>query len=187
MLEGINDPRDLGAISQRTSSKSWKNAPPCELFSLSRAASAQASCARLKSSSARWRNITQPVYVRHEIVHNKHVVDDLKAKVPTSSRSCPKSPTAPSQFSARMACPEGGARGVGAAAHRPQRHVPPGRQGSYPSQALRDAGTDPYPHWSCRPCRSRGNVGGGFPPVDLVQTESDVANLTILPIRRSVM
>ncbi len=35
---------------------------------------------RSRSSSARCRKYGAPVYVRHEIVHNKHVVDSLKAK-----------------------------------------------------------------------------------------------------------
>ena len=52
----------------------------CESFLPSRAASAPASCARSISSSGRSRNTAQPVYVRHEIVHNRHVVDTLKNK-----------------------------------------------------------------------------------------------------------
>ena len=31
-----------------------------------------------------------PVYVRHEIVHNKHVVESLRPKAPISSRICPR-------------------------------------------------------------------------------------------------
>ena len=32
-----------------------------------------------------------PIYVRHEIVHNRHVVERLRAKAPASSTSSPKS------------------------------------------------------------------------------------------------
>ena len=33
-----------------------------------------------------------PVYVRHEIVHNKFVVDDLRRKAPSSSRTWTTAP-----------------------------------------------------------------------------------------------
>ena len=46
----------------------------------SRAASAPASTGRSRSSSARLSRFGAPIYVRHEIVHNTHVVNDLKAK-----------------------------------------------------------------------------------------------------------
>jgi 4-hydroxy-3-methylbut-2-enyl diphosphate reductase IspH len=45
-----------------------------------RAASARASTARSRSSSARWSLHGAPIYVRHEVVHNKFVVDDLRKK-----------------------------------------------------------------------------------------------------------
>ena len=44
------------------------------------AASAPASSARSRSSSARWSSRGAPIYVRHEIVHNKYVVEDLRKK-----------------------------------------------------------------------------------------------------------
>ena len=31
-----------------------------------------------------------PVYVRHEIVHNKHVVESSRPRAPVSSRICPR-------------------------------------------------------------------------------------------------
>ena len=31
-----------------------------------------------------------PVYVRHEIVHNKYVIESLKNKARSSSRNCPR-------------------------------------------------------------------------------------------------
>ena len=37
-----------------------------------------------------------PIYVRHEIVHNKYVVDDLRAKGAVLSRSSTKCPPAAS-------------------------------------------------------------------------------------------
>ena len=46
----------------------------------SRAASAPAWIARSRSSSARSTKFGAPIYVRHEIVHNTFVVNDLKAK-----------------------------------------------------------------------------------------------------------
>jgi FKBP-type peptidyl-prolyl cis-trans isomerase SlpA len=46
----------------------------------SRAASAPASTAPSRSSSARCSASARPIYVRHEIVHNTYVVNDLKAK-----------------------------------------------------------------------------------------------------------
>ncbi len=55
---------------------------PCSqcLLSARRAVSAPASSAPSTSSSARCANSARPVYVRHEIVHNRYVVEDLKAK-----------------------------------------------------------------------------------------------------------
>ena len=46
-----------------------------------------------------------PVYVRHEIVHNKHVVDRCAPKVLCSSRNWTRSRRARSPCSARMASP----------------------------------------------------------------------------------
>jgi len=43
-----------------------------------------------------------PIYVRHEVVHNKFVVDDLAAR--SSSRNSPKCPTAPPSSSPPTAC-----------------------------------------------------------------------------------
>ena len=45
-----------------------------------RAASAPAWCAPSNRSSGRSRTMAPPVYVRHEIVHNRYVVESLKAK-----------------------------------------------------------------------------------------------------------
>ena len=44
-----------------------------------------------------------PIYVRHEVVHNKYVVDNLKEKAPSLSKSSVKFPTTPRSYSAPMA------------------------------------------------------------------------------------
>ena len=36
-----------------------------------------------------------PIYVRHEIVHNTYVVNDLKARAPSSSKTWPRCLRAP--------------------------------------------------------------------------------------------
>ena len=46
----------------------------------SRAASVPVWTAPSRSWSARWPSTARPIYVRHEIVHNTYVVNDLKAK-----------------------------------------------------------------------------------------------------------
>ena len=53
---------------------------PCKSCSPIPAVSAPASTARSRSSNARWQLHGAPIYVRHEVVHNKFVVDDLRAK-----------------------------------------------------------------------------------------------------------
>ncbi len=45
-----------------------------------------------------------PIYVRHEVVHNKFVVDDLKTKGAVSSRSWMKFPRAQRSCSRPTAC-----------------------------------------------------------------------------------
>ena len=54
--------------------------PPSTFSCAARADSAPGSTARSRSSTWRCRNSGAPVYVRHEIVHNRYVVDGLKAK-----------------------------------------------------------------------------------------------------------
>ena len=53
---------------------------PWKCISRSRAAFVPAWSAPSRSSSARSQKYGPPVYVRHEIVHNKYVVESLKAK-----------------------------------------------------------------------------------------------------------
>ena len=61
---------DGAAAAQRRTRCCW----------LSRAAFALAWIARSRSSSAPSRRFGAPIYVRHEIVHNTYVVNDLRAK-----------------------------------------------------------------------------------------------------------
>ena len=58
-------------------SSEWK---PCGSCSPSHAAFARASSAPSDTVEGALRKFGAPVYVRHEIVHNAHVVADLKAK-----------------------------------------------------------------------------------------------------------
>jgi hypothetical protein len=44
-----------------------------------------------------------PIYVRHEVVHNRFVVDDLKVKAPSSSRIWTRCRRAAQSFSRRTA------------------------------------------------------------------------------------
>ena len=50
-----------------------------------------------------------PIYVRHEIVHNKYVVDDLRAKGAVFIDELDQVPTGASSCSPRMACESGAA------------------------------------------------------------------------------
>ena len=93
-----------------------------------------------------------PVYVRHEIVHNKHVVESLKAKgahfVEDLSEVPPHAVTI---FSAH-----GVAKSVeeeAAARELPvlERHLSAGHQGSQSGQTLCGAGAPSSSHRSCRP------------------------------------
>src|SRR3981081_4644719 len=94
-----------------------------------------------------------PVYVRHEIVHNKYVVESLKNKgaifVEDLSEVPPKAVTV---FSAH-----GVARSVEEEERRtprpagPQCHLPVGHQGPQPGQALHVEGPGADPD---RPCRA---------------------------------
>ena len=101
-----------------------------------------------------------PVYVRHEIVHNKHVVESLKAKGAVFVEELSEvPPNAVTVFSAH-----GVAKSVEQeAAHaRPagaQRHLPAGHQGAQSGQALRRPGPQADPDRPCRPPGSRRHDG----------------------------
>ena len=130
-----------------------------------------------------------PVYVRHEIVHNKHVVESLKAKGARvrrgpfrSAAECRHDVQRPRRRQER------GGGGGDARAAGAQCDLPAGHQGAQPGQAL---------------CRRRaaqlilighaghpeveGTMGQISEPVTLVQTEKEVDELDIPPTRRSPM
>ena len=78
-----------------------------------------------------------PVYVRHEIVHNKHVVESLKAKgarfVEDLSEVPPQAVTI---FSAHGVAKKRRGRSRGPRPAGAQRDLPAGHQGPQPGQAL---------------------------------------------------
>ena len=79
----------------------------------------------------------EPVYVRHEIVHNKHVVDTLKNKGARFVEELNEVPDgAVTVFSAhgvpQAVVKDAQARGLAGAG----RHLPAGLQGAQPGQAL---------------------------------------------------
>ena len=72
-----------------------------------------------------------PVYVRHEIVHNKHVVDGLKAKGARFVEELSEIPdNAVTIFSAHGVARRRWSRRRRRGTCRPQRHLPAGHQGS---------------------------------------------------------
>ena len=103
-----------------------------------------------------------PVYVRHEIVHNKHVVESLKAKGARLSKTCPKFRLTRSRFSAPMGSPRASRRRRCAGAPGSQRHLPAGHQGAQPGQALCRPGPPPDFDRACRSPRSRRHHGPDF-------------------------
>ena len=101
-----------------------------------------------------------PVYVRHEIVHNKHVVESLKAKgahfVEDLSEVPPNAVTIFSAHGvAKSVEEEAAARGAAGA----QRDLPARHQGAQSGQALCGAGPPAHPDRPCRPPRGRGHDG----------------------------
>ena len=103
-----------------------------------------------------------PVYVRHEIVHNKHVVENLKAKgAGYSWKSFPEiPPNAVTIFSAHGVSPRASStkqprtRSAGA-----QRHLPARHQGAQSGQALCRPGPQADPDRTRRPPGSRRHDG----------------------------
>jgi 4-hydroxy-3-methylbut-2-enyl diphosphate reductase len=106
-----------------------------------------------------------PVYVRHEIVHNKYVVESLKAKgaifVEDLSEVPPDAVTVFSAHGVAKSVEEeaAGARPAGA-----QCHLPAGDQGPQSGQALHVEGPQADPDRACRPSRGRGHHGPGSRP-----------------------
>ena len=123
-----------------------------------------------------------PVYVRHEIVHNKHVVESLKAKgavfVEELSEVPPNAVTVFSAHGVAKSVEEEAAHARPAGA---QRHLPAGHQGAQPGQALRRPGPQADPDRPRRPSRGRRHDGPDPGPVMLVQNEKDVDELDLPP------
>ena len=102
-----------------------------------------------------------PVYVRHEIVHNRFVVDRLKASARCSSMSSTKCPTTGRWSFPPTACQIGAGRGAEPRARLCRRDLPAGFQGSPPGAAA-DRGRPPHPvHRPCRPSRSDRHLRPG--------------------------
>ena len=97
----------------------------------SRAASAPAWTARSRSSSVRCSKFGAPIYVRHEIVHNTYVVNDLKAKGAIFIEDLADVPPgATLVFSAHGVSQAVRQRGRAARLQRVRRHLPAGDQGA---------------------------------------------------------
>ena len=95
-----------------------------------------------------------PVYVRHEIVHNKHVVESLKAKGARFVEDLSEvPPNAVTIFSAHGVAKSVEEEAAARAASGVECDLPAGHQGAQPGQALCRPGPPPHPH---RPCRSSG-------------------------------
>jgi len=88
------------------------------------------SCVRSKSSSAPLEKYGPPVYVRHEIVHNKHVVESLKNKGAIFVEDLSEvPPLAVTVFSAHGRRAERGGGSGRTWPAGPQCHLPSGDQG----------------------------------------------------------
>ena len=100
-----------------------------------------------------------PIYVRKEIVHNRHVVSDLAARGVVFVGELDEVPDAATVvFSAHGVAPRRVGRSAAAAPGRHRRHVPAGDQGARRGQAVRRARRHGGPD---RTCRARG---GGRDP-----------------------
>ena len=111
-----------------------------------------------------------PVYVRHEIVHNKRVVEKLRSKGALFVDELDEFPTARSRSSAPMACHRRCDEEAPRAPAGHRRHLPAGRQGPSRGPALCREGHDVilighegHPEVE----GTRGRIPGG---VHLVQT-----------------
>ena len=101
-----------------------------------------------------------PIYVRHEIVHNRHVVERLRAKGAPLRRRARRDPARQRDDFQRPWRRQRG-RGCGRNA-RPagdRRHLPAGLQGAQRRPALRRPGPRDRPDRPCRPSRGRGHDG----------------------------
>ena len=132
-----------------------------------RAATAPASTARCRRSSARSSSTARPVYVRKEIVHNKHVVERAaRARARSSSRPRPRCPRARPSSSPPTASPRASTRtppsGGCARSTRPARWSPrsTSRPRSSPPRATRSCSSATpatrrsRARWARRPAQS---------------------------------
>ena len=117
-----------------------------------------------------------PIYVRHEIVHNRHVVEDLRTRGAVFVDELDEIPAgAMTIFSAHGVAKrvEQWRRRARPAGDR--RHLSAGRQGAQRGAPLCLAGPRDRAGRPCRPRRGRGNHRpGAGEPVHLVQTVADV-------------
>ena len=104
----------------------------------------------------------RPVYVRHEIVHNRHVVEDLRAEGRgVRRRSRRRAGRRGGDLLGARRVAGGAARSAGARAPVARRHLPAGDQGASRGAALRQAGLHHRPDRPSRPRRGRGHDGRG--------------------------
>ena len=119
-----------------------------------------------------------PVYVRHEIVHNRHVVDGLRSKGARFVEAIEEIPRgAVTVFSAHGVASEGSrAAPRPAELQRDRCDVSLGEQGAQRSETLRQRGQRDRPHRTFRPPGSRRNDGAGVRArIHLVSDLADVA------------
>ncbi len=108
-----------------------------------------------------------PVYVRHEIVHNKHVVESLKAKGARVRRGSVRGAAGRGDDLQRpRRRQERRGRGRRAQSAGAQCDLSAGHQGSQPGQALCRAGPQADPDRSRRPPGGRGHDGADPEPGD---------------------
>ena len=101
-----------------------------------------------------------PIYVRHEIVHNRHVVERLRAKGAQFRRRDRRGAAGRGddlQRPRRRERDRAPGRRARPAGHR--RHLPAGLQGAYRGPALCQPGARDHPDRACRPSRDRGHDG----------------------------
>ncbi len=122
-----------------------------------------------------------PVYVRHEIVHNRHVVESLKAKGARFVETLQDVPAgAVTIFSAHGVSREVEERSQVAGASHHRRDVSAGHQGAQSRARVHRPGSGAGVHRSRRTSRSRGNAWvRSTAQVHLVEDEDDVENLPI--------
>ena len=130
-----------------------------------RAATARASTAPCRPSSARSSSTAPPVYVRKEIVHNKHVVEQLRERgaiFVDQETEVPEGETV--VFSAHGVAPSVHANAERAQLQDDRRHLPARDQGARGGQEVRRRGLHDRPDRPRRPRGGRGHDGRGARP-----------------------